>query len=273
MDAPPADPPALAPEEIHAVLSHLASEFSQPIHAIRATLERIEIPSFRASGRDTDHSSAMATVCDDLLALTDSYLDYIWITRGGESPCMAPVALSSLLMTAKEQFEAKTSPRRVIAALEGPDAEVQTDATLCAALFNLLADNASRYTPADVTVRVSISRSPNSWSVTVADSGPGIPVEEHDRVLEPFVRLNRDVNAGIPGAGLGLSLCRALVELIKGSIAVSSSAEGGALVRIDVPHRRPPASAAPAKRDREIYGPTRLRTSRIAATLSDVPNF
>ena len=102
-------------------------------------------------------------------------------------------------------------------------------------ILNLL-DNAVRYGPEAQTVYVR-GREADGGSVIVEvdDAGRGIPVAERSRVLEPYVRLERDVEASTSGSGLGLAVVTALVTEMHGTLAIDDSSRGGALVRITLP--------------------------------------
>ena len=93
-------------------------------------------------------------------------------------------------------------------------------------LLNLLL-NAADATPAGGTIRVLVRRagscSSSSVEVVVEDSGPGIPAELRDRIFEPFFTTKEE-----HGTGLGLTVCRSIVERFGGKIDVRSSELGGA---------------------------------------------
>ena len=78
---------------------------------------------------------------------------------------------------------------------------------------------------------VAATRTALGWWVTVADNGPGVPLSEWDRVFEPFNRVDKSV----PGAGIGLSTCKRIVEAHGGRIGLSASPTGGALVWFELP--------------------------------------
>ena len=99
-------------------------------------------------------------------------------------------------------------------------------------LFNLI-QNAIRHTPADGSVTVRAEPAGDWVEIEVADTGAGIPVDERERLFDPFVR-GADNGAGGAGAGLGLAISRAIVEAHGGRIWVADS-EIGTRVRFVIP--------------------------------------
>jgi signal transduction histidine kinase len=91
------------------------------------------------------------------------------------------------------------------------------------AVTNLL-DNAIKYTPKPGHVHISLRGSDAQFSITVSDNGPGIPVEERERVFERFVRLENERNS--PGNGLGLSLVQAVVRIHRAELKLSDNNPG-----------------------------------------------
>jgi signal transduction histidine kinase len=81
---------------------------------------------------------------------------------------------------------------------------------LAQALVNLI-ENAIKYVPAGGHIEVSIARQPDGLLLSVADDGPGIPEADRQRILQPFVRLERDRDQ--VGSGLGLSLVAAVMRM------------------------------------------------------------
>jgi len=91
------------------------------------------------------------------------------------------------------------------------------------AVTNLL-DNAIKYTPKPGHVHIALSGNDAQFSITVSDNGPGIPVEERQRVFERFVRLENERNS--PGNGLGLSLVQAVVRIHRADLKLSDNNPG-----------------------------------------------
>ena len=96
-------------------------------------------------------------------------------------------------------------------------------------------DNALAHTPAGGTVRVSSSSRDGMWRLAVDDSGPGIPAERREEVFRRFARIDSSRSQRSGGAGLGLAICRRLVELMGGRVAAEASDLGGARVWIELP--------------------------------------
>ncbi len=108
-------------------------------------------------------------------------------------------------------------------------------------LVNLL-DNAVKYTPGDSPICIAATAADGVVTVEVADRGPGLPPGHEDQVFEKFYR---GASNGRGGAGLGLAICRGIVQAHGGRIWAESLGEGGAVFRFTLPSTEtPPAPVA-----------------------------
>lgn len=100
-------------------------------------------------------------------------------------------------------------------------------------VFRHLIGNALRYrkelTP---EVEVSAKSDHDNWMIQVSDNGPGVAAEFHEKIFEPYSRLH---GSELPGNGLGLAVCREIVEALGGKIWVESGPDGGAVFCFTVP--------------------------------------
>ena len=113
--------------------------------------------------------------------------------------------------------------------------------------LDALLENAVRFTTDADVVRLSAARDADGLVIEVADSGPGIPDGERDRVFDRF--FHRTPPDGPPGTGLGLALVRSVARAHGGIAIVATAPEGGALLRLRLPVRiAGPAAAGPAMR-------------------------
>jgi two-component system phosphate regulon sensor histidine kinase PhoR len=97
-----------------------------------------------------------------------------------------------------------------------------------------LVENAVNYSPEGAEVRLGAAQDNGTYTITVADSGPGIPVEDLARVFERFYRVDKS-RSRPGGTGLGLAIVKHLVELHGGEAIAENRAEGGAVFTIRLP--------------------------------------
>jgi signal transduction histidine kinase len=228
--------------ELRSLLSNLSHELCRPLISLRAGFDLLLTDSARPISRDQrGHVQTMVVLCDDLLRLTRSYLDYAGLIQGTRPLCFGTFTIGALVREIDRQFAPLAAARRIAwdCALEGPDATVTTDASRCQQIFGNLVANALKYTPEGGQVRVVARHEGERWQVVVNDSGPGIPVEAHSKVFEPFYRLSRDERSGIEGSGLGLAICREMVDQMWGEIALSSGVGQGTRVTVQFPSEAP----------------------------------
>jgi two-component system sensor histidine kinase KdpD len=116
---------------------------------------------------------------------------------------------------------------------------VRYDAVLIERVLANLLENAAKYTPpgARIAIRAALH---GAWlQVTVADDGPGLPPGRAELLFEKFTRGERE--SAKPGVGLGLAICRAIVEAHGGSISAANDDGGGAAFTFTLPLGTPPA--------------------------------
>lgn len=115
---------------------------------------------------------------------------------------------------------------------------VRYDAVLIERVLCNLLENAAKYTPAGSRIGIS-ARPHGAWmNVTVHDNGPGLPPGREEVLFEKFTRGERE--SATPGVGLGLAICRAIVEAHGGKIEAGRSPEGGAALVFSLPLGTPP---------------------------------
>lgn len=116
---------------------------------------------------------------------------------------------------------------------------VHFDAVLIERVLCNLVENAAKYTPAGSRIVIAAEVSGQTLEVAVYDNGPGLPVGQEDAIFEKFTRGERE--SATTGIGLGLAICRAIVEAHGGTIRAGHSPEGGACILFTLPLGTPPA--------------------------------
>ena len=115
---------------------------------------------------------------------------------------------------------------------------IQVDAALIERVLVNLLENAVKYTPAGSRIRLCARVQDDHFLLSVEDEGPGLPKGSEARIFEKFERGNKET--ALPGVGLGLAICRAIVEAHAGKITAENRHPVGAAFRISLPLGQPP---------------------------------
>jgi two-component system sensor histidine kinase KdpD len=118
---------------------------------------------------------------------------------------------------------------------------VDADYTLVDQVITNLLENATRHTPPQGKVRIAGRVVGDRVEVAVEDEGPGVPGVERDAIFEPF----RTGSTPQPSSGVGLAICRAIVEAHGGTITVGDASSGGARFAFTLPVHRPSRAGPP----------------------------
>lgn len=198
-------------------------ELRNPLASIRGWAEltrhgREDLPptTARALERIDAESARMGVLVDELLLLArldaDQELD------------LKPVDAVAATLDAVTDTRASAPHHQWLLNLPDQPVEVMADPMRLAQVLANVASNARKHTPPGTTVQVEARVAEPGWAeVSITDDGPGVPVEIRDRVFERFARADAArAHADEPSTGLGLSIVKALVEAMGGSVRLSS---------------------------------------------------
>jgi two-component system sensor histidine kinase KdpD len=115
----------------------------------------------------------------------------------------------------------------------------QCDAVLMERVISNLLDNAGKYTPNNGKILIESWSDQDNIYVAVEDNGPGIHLSYQAQIFEKFSRVHKE--SSIPGVGLGLAICRSIIEAHDGDIGLKPGTLGGARIVISIPLVEPPA--------------------------------
>lgn len=142
-------------------------------------------------------------------------------------------SIDDLAAVALQRLEPQLGGRRVELNLAADLPPVFVDASLIVQVIVNLLDNAVKYTPPSSTVAISAEQEPGMVRVFVDDDGPGLPPGDVARLFDKFQR--GDGEGSIAGVGLGLAICRAIVQAHGGQIRASTRSRGGARFEFTLP--------------------------------------
>ncbi|HSL55718.1 MAG TPA: ATP-binding protein [Pyrinomonadaceae bacterium] len=137
-------------------------------------------------------------------------------------------AVEEIISTALARAEPTTRNHRVELDIEKQLPGVRVDERAVSEVVYTLIDNAAKYSPKGSTIRMTARRSGDELiEMSVADDGPGIPVNLRERVFDKFFRATRDVRSRQPtGTGMGLAIAKGIVEAHDGKIWIEPGREG-----------------------------------------------
>jgi signal transduction histidine kinase len=203
-------------------------------HELRTPIARLEfgLELLREEAQMALPLARMQAMEEDLAelnALVKELLDLTALER--QAIQASEFALADLLQNCVQLLDHQLADKQVQLDVVGSLGNIVADQRLLTrALRNLLL-NAVKYS--DKRIAVSAQRdSGGDMHITIEDDGPGIPIEERERIFQPFYRLDRSRDRETGGFGLGLAIAQKAVALHGGHIAVAESALGGAKFRL-----------------------------------------
>jgi signal transduction histidine kinase len=218
-----------------ALVAAVSHDLRTPLTSMRLLADAIEDelvdPDTRRRyvGQMSVHLHSLSALIEDLFELSR-------LESGDIEWSLQQVPIDELVEETVDAMRAQADAKRVVVRTSLPDGLGPVHANpekLQRVLFNLI-QNAIRHTPADGSVVVRAVAHRRSVQVEVTDTGEGLPAEERTRAFEPFYRGGNGAARSSDGTGLGLTICRAIVEAHGGEIWFADS-PSGARVRFNLP--------------------------------------
>ena len=209
------------------LVASVSHDLRTPIASLRLLAEAVDDGIVDESTRRR-YLATMQTHIGALSAMIDDLFELSRIEAGDIEWSMHQVELAVLVNETVAAMRPEASARRVEVRSELDDVLLAARADpekIQRVLFNLIR-NAIRHTPADGSVTVRAEARPEAVQIEVADTGDGIWDEDRARVFEPFYRGGGEAARDSEGAGLGLAICRAIVETHGGQIWIGPSDQG-----------------------------------------------
>jgi signal transduction histidine kinase len=204
-------------------------------HELRTPLSVIEAHTSLALAQDRDvawYRTAFQRVDRESRRMRTLLEDMLWLARfdaAGAHPKHEPVDLGVIAEQAVDRFGPVAETRHLALSVHVPPGPVviAASAELVDRLLGVLVDNACKYAPEGGSVDVTVGVETGRATVTVDDSGPGIPDDERQRIFDRFHR-SLATSTDASGAGLGLAIGDAIVRATGGRWAIGTAPAGGA---------------------------------------------
>ncbi|MGQ0520906.1 MAG: sensor histidine kinase [Actinomycetota bacterium] len=215
-----------------ALLRSVSHDLRTPLATIRAVVsDLLGGPAYDDATR-TELLGLVADEVERLDRLVANLLNLSRIEAGALRPDRQAVALDELVGDTARRLDRLFTRSRLQIDLPAGLALVDGDYTQLEQVVTNLLENAARHAPRGSTVRVGGREADGVVEVWVDDEGAGIPPFERQRIFEPFRR-----GEGSASSGVGLAICKGIVEAHGGRIEATAAPSGGARFRFSVPRR------------------------------------
>ena len=205
-------------DEKDVMLGAIGHDLKTPLAALRVRVESVEDDTARAR---------MVGIIEDITRTLDEIL---LLARLGRSDRPAErTDLYALLVSVVEEFEDMGEP---VVLLEGERVAAPVHLTWAKRAVRNLISNALRY---GGSAEIALTRDDGEAVIAVEDNGPGIPDDRIAEMLEPFTRGEASRNRATGGAGLGLTIARAIAEQHGGRLVLRNRTQGGLRAELRIP--------------------------------------
>jgi len=171
-----------------------------------------------------------------LLRLINQILDLTKLSAGRYKLERIAVDANTMLWSMRSVFESRAVEKGVTLECDAPpDLVLEADENALSMMLSQLLENAISFTPCGGTVRLIGARGDGVVRLEVSDNGPGVAADDIARILRPFEQGGRGTSDHTAGAGLGLTLVKAMAELHGGALDIESAPGKGLTARVILP--------------------------------------
>ena len=223
----------------NSLLSAISHDLRTPLTSLVGSAEALaRQPSLGADEREM--AVTISEQSQRMSGLVENLLDMARLQSGGITLNRQWNSIEEVVGTALRLLNKTLGERRVETNLPADLPLVRFDAVLIERVFANLIENAVKYAPAGEIIAVDANANAGMMEISVIDRGPGFPAGMEERAFEKFTR--GDTESSTPGVGLGLAICRAIVDAHGGTIrALPAEGGRGARVCFTLPLDKPPA--------------------------------
>ncbi|WP_249932470.1 two-component system sensor histidine kinase KdpD, partial [Citrobacter sp. wls831] len=221
----------------NALLAALSHDLRTPLTVL---FGQAEILTLDLASEGSPHARQASEIRQHVLnttRLVNNLLDMARIQSGGFNLKKEWLTLEEVVGSALQMLEPGLSAP-INLSLPEPLTLIHVDGPLFERVLINLLENAVKYAGPQAQIGIDASVDGAHLQLDVWDNGPGIPSGMEQRVFDKFSRGNKE--SSVPGVGLGLAICQAIVDVHGGTISVHNRAQGGACFRVTLPQEIPP---------------------------------
>ena len=231
----------------------IAHEIRTPVSLIKGPLEKILRNSENLNGEQRADLEVISRNNNRLLKLINQLLDFKSVENAGLVNEFTSTDIPTLVKITVDRFASSMQKKGISIEMKGVDSGfvADIDAEAFTKLLSNLLNNARKYALSKVNVDVRHSANESTFTVVVADDGPGIPKESLPRIFEAFYRTEQDERTNPEGgSGIGLSIVKNVTDAHGGNVKVYNGDNGGAVFEVTLPliHDKEPQRVMPKEK-------------------------
>jgi two-component system sensor histidine kinase KdpD len=223
----------------NSLLAAISHDLRTPLTSLVGLSESLALSSPHLNVLQLELADALRNEALRMSDLVTNLLDMARMQSGHVQLDMQWQSLEEVVGSALRARASLLAQHQLVTALAPTLPLVCFDAVLIERVLCNLVENAAKYTPAGSCITLAAEVHTNVVQMSVSDNGPGVPSGREEAIFEKFTRGERE--SAKPGVGLGLSICRAIVQAHGGKIGVRPGPAGGAAFVFTLPLGVPPA--------------------------------
>ena len=207
-------------EEQQVLMHAISHELRTPLSKLHLALNLLQ----RQDDAENPLINDLARYVDELDELTHQILMFSKITNEENKDSNETVYIKPLLIERVQELKL-LHPEKQVTLTDLSESPIHGSSFYLQILIDNIIGNALKYSKSTVTI--SFLSKPGQHQLEINDDGPGIPTDQQERILKPFSRLDESRNKATGGFGLGLAICKSIVDRYNGTIAMEKSHLGG----------------------------------------------
>lgn len=225
-------------EEKNHFLAITTHDLKAPLAGISGLLEVMKLEPGSLSLRQIEYIQLMEETCENMQRLISDLLDLSRIEQGTTHLDIKDLSVTKVLSELKDHFRSWASKKNIELIFSNQDdsTTITTDHDLLIRILDNVISNAIKFSPPDKTVTIVVTNEDRHVRFDIIDQGPGITAEDRSKLFQKFQTLRARPTNGESSSGLGLSIVKELVRLLKGTIQVESENGNGSCFIVRLPH-------------------------------------
>jgi signal transduction histidine kinase len=228
-----------------AFLANISHEIRTPMNGIIGFSDLLASPDLTSEMR-RNYAELISTSSRQLLSIINNILDISHIESGQTEISYDPVSLNEILDKISLFYVSRAHEKRIgfkiVKTLDDGSDTIITDSDKLQQILDNLLDNAFKFIR-EGEIKLGYILEADMVRFYVEDTGPGIEAAQQEKIFDRFTKVNVVKERLIGGTGLGLAISKSLVELLGGSIRVSSTPGKGSVFSFTLPYRKIPVSS------------------------------